>query len=68
MLRLLRPGGDRSHLRFRMHGPAGLHCRRHYVIEILNPDTLERCAEGRWGSCDYHLTREERHAPLLDND
>ncbi len=43
----------------------GLHfAEDHYVIEIINPDTLERCAEGEMGVLVItHLTREA--TPML---
>lgn len=39
---------------------AGLHwAEDHHVVEVLNPDTLERCAEGEMGVLVItHLTRE----------
>jgi len=39
---------------------AGLHwAEDHYLIEIINPDTMERCAEGEMGVLVVtHLTRE----------
>ena len=39
---------------------AGLHwAEDHYMIEIINPDTMERCAEGEMGVLVVtHLTRE----------
>jgi len=39
---------------------AGLHwAEDHHVVEVLNPDTLERCAEGQMGVLVItHLTRE----------
>ena len=44
---------------------AGLHfAEDHYVIEIVNPDTLERCAEGEMGVLVItHLSREA--TPML---
>jgi phenylacetate-CoA ligase len=44
---------------------AGLHfAEDHYVIEIINPDTMERCAEGEMGVLVItHLTREA--TPML---
>jgi phenylacetate-CoA ligase len=44
---------------------AGLHfAEDHYVIEIINPDTLERCSEGEMGVLVItHLTREA--TPML---
>ncbi len=43
----------------------GLHfAEDHYVIEIINPDTMERCAEGEMGVLVItHLTREA--TPML---
>ena len=39
---------------------AGLHwAEDHYIIEIINPDTMDRCAEGEMGVLVItHLTRE----------
>ena len=44
---------------------AGLHfAEDHYVIEIINPDTMERCSEGEMGVLVItHLTREA--TPML---
>jgi phenylacetate-CoA ligase len=44
---------------------AGLHLAEdHYVIEIINPDTMERCSEGEMGVLVItHLTREA--TPML---
>jgi phenylacetate-CoA ligase len=44
---------------------AGLHwAEDHYVIEIINPETMERCAEGEMGVLVItHLTREA--TPML---
>jgi len=44
---------------------AGLHfAEDHYAIEIINPDTMERCAEGEMGVLVItHLTREA--TPML---
>ena len=44
---------------------AGLHfAEDHYVIEIINPDTMERCTEGEMGVLVVtHLTREA--TPML---